>query len=233
MRTLRVAVTIDVLLADDQELVRVGFRLILETEPDMRIVGEAGDGVETVELARLRRPDVVLMDIQMPVIDGIEATRRLAADPAGPRVVILTTFERDDYVAASLRAGASGFLIKSAPPDQLVAGIRTVAAGEGILSPAVTRRLIERFSEQGLVDRRDDLIEQLTAREREVLAMVARGLTNREIAEELVVSEGTVKTHVSRTLAKLGLRDRVHAVIFAYEIGLIRPGSASTDAGDL
>jgi DNA-binding NarL/FixJ family response regulator len=216
-------VAIDVLLADDQELVRAGFRLILEAEDDLRIVAEAGDGQETVDLARLRRPDVVLMDIQMPVLDGIEATRRLAAEHDGPRVLILTTFERDDYISTALRAGASGFLLKNAPPDELVAAIHTVASGEGILSPQVTRRLIERFAEQGLVDRRDDLLGPLTDREREVLLMVARGLSNTEIAKELVVSEATVKTHVSRTLTKLQLRDRVQAVVVSYSDGMNPP----------
>lgn len=217
---------IDVLLADDQEMVRTGIRLIVESEDDVRVVGEAVDGRQAVDRARLLRPDVVLMDIQMPVLDGIEATRSLMGEDEPPRVLMLTTFERDDYIAAALQAGASRFLLKNAPPEVLIAGIRTVAAGDGMLSPEVTRRLIERLAEQGLVERRDDLLEPLTQREREVLLLVAKGLSNGEIAEELVVSEATVKTHVTRVLSKLQLRDRVQAVAFAYRAGLIRPGDA-------
>jgi DNA-binding NarL/FixJ family response regulator len=223
---------IDVLIADDQEMVRTGIRLILESEDDLRVAGEATDGQEAVDRARLLRPDLVLMDIQMPVLDGIEATRRLMAEEdEPPRVLVLTTFERDDYVAAALQAGASGFMLKNAPPEDLVAGVRTVAAGEGMLSPEVTRRVIERFAEQGLVERRPDLLDPLTEREREVLVHIARGMTNAEIADAFVVAEATVKTHVSRILAKLHLRDRVQAVVFAYEVGLIRPGDADPSEG--
>lgn len=224
--------TIDVLLADDQDMVRAGLRLILESEDDIRIVGEVADGMAAVERARLLEPDIVLMDIEMPVIDGIEATRRLVAVAPDIRVLILTTFERDDYVAAALRSGASGFLIKSAPPDELVAGLRTVAAGEAILSPTVTRRLLERFADQGLVGARDDLIAALTARELDVLLCLGRGSSNQEIADALHVSIKTVKTHVSRIFAKLDLRDRVQAVVFAYEAGLITPGAGGgSDSG--
>jgi len=222
------SVTIDVLLADDQDIVRAGLRLILDAEQDIRIVDEVPDGWAAVDRARLLRPDIVLMDIEMPVLDGIEATRRLAAEPDGPRVLVLTTFERDDYVAAALHSGASGFLVKSAPPEELIAALRTVAEGESILSPTVTRRLIERFCELSLVGRRDDLLEPLTDREREVLHLMARGLSNQEIADALLVSVKTVKSHVSNTLSKLGLRDRVQAVVFAYETGFIRPGTEAT-----
>lgn len=225
--------SIGVLLADDQDIVRAGLRLLLDDEPDVRIVGEAADGQAAIDRARLLDPDIVLMDIEMPVLDGIEATRRVIAEADGPKVLVLTTFERDDYVAAALQAGASGFLLKSAPPEELVAALRTVAAGESILSPTVTRRLIERFCEQTLVGRRDDLLEPLTAREREVLLLVARGLSNEEIAEALLVSVKTVKSHVSNTLTKLQLRDRVQAVVFAYETGFIQPGTADEHRLDL
>jgi DNA-binding NarL/FixJ family response regulator len=224
---------IDVLLADDQDIVRAGLRLILDAEEDVRIVGEVADGSAAVDRARLLRPDIVLMDIEMPVLDGIEATRRLVEEPGGPRVLVLTTFERDDYVAAALQSGASGFLVKSAPPDELVAALRTVAAGESILSPTVTRRLIERFCEFSLVSRRDDLLQPLTEREREVLQLMARGLSNQEIADALLVSVKTVKTHVSSTLMKLELRDRVQAVVFAYETGFIHPGAHDDQAAGL
>jgi len=217
-------VSIDVMLADDQDLVRTGFRLILEAEPGIRVVGEAVDGREAVDRVRVLQPDVVLMDIRMPLLDGIEATREVVASEAGPRVLILTTFEDDDYIARALCAGASGFMVKNAPPDELLAGIRTVAAGEGMLSPTVTRRLIERVADQGLVDRREDLLAPLTDREREVLELLARGRSNTEIAAELFVGAATVKSHVSSTLGKLRLRDRVQAVVFAYETGLVRPG---------
>lgn len=216
--------TCDVVLVDDQELVRTGFRLILESEPDLRVVGEAADGAAGIDVVRRLRPDVVLMDVQMPVMDGIEAARRLAELDEPTRVVILTTFERDDLVVDALRAGASGFLLKNAPPEQLVAAVRTVAAGDALLAPSVTRRLIERFAAHGLVNRRDDLLAPLTDREREVLALVATGRTNTEVAAELHLGEATVKTHLSRVLQKLHLRDRVHAVVFAYEVGLVTPG---------
>ena len=217
----------DVLLVDDQELVRTGFRLILETEPDLRVVGEAGDGAAAVDAARRLRPDVILMDVQMPVMDGIEAARRLAELEVPSKVVILTTFERDDLVVDALRAGASGFLLKNAPPEQLVEAVRTVAAGDALLAPSVTRRLIERFSSHGLVSRRDDLLAPLTNREREVLTLVATGRSNAEVAAALHLGEATVKTHLSRTLQKLHLRDRVHAVVFAYEVGLVAPGTGA------
>ncbi len=218
-----------VVLVDDQELVRAGFRLILDAEEGMRVLGEAGDGSEGVDLVRRTTPDVVLMDVQMPLVDGIEATRRLIEHGCPSKVVILTTFERDDFIISALRAGASGFLVKNTPPEQLIDAVRTVAAGDALLSPSVTRRLVERFADHGLVDRRDDLLAPLTEREREVLVHVASGCTNREIAANLYLGESTVKTHVSRTLAKLGLRDRVQAVVFAYESGLVAPGSRPLD----
>ncbi|MTV25361.1 response regulator transcription factor [Nitriliruptoraceae bacterium ZYF776] len=220
---------IDVVLVDDQELVRTGFRMILEAEEDVRVVGEAGDGAQAVDVVRRIRPDVVLMDVQMPVLDGLEATQRLTDAGVASRTIILTTFERDDVVVRALRAGAAGFLLKNAPPEQLVDAVRTVADGDALLAPSVTRRLIERFAEQGLVHRRDDLLEPLTDREREVLSLVATGRSNAEIAAELHLGEATVKTHVSRTFAKLRLRDRVHAVVFAYEVGLTTPGQGALD----
>jgi DNA-binding NarL/FixJ family response regulator len=214
-----------VLLVDDQPLLRTGFRMILSAETDLRVVGEAGDGASAVELARRLRPDVVLMDIRMPGMDGIQATRALAGpgveEPV--KVLILTTFGLDEYVVESLRAGASGFLLKDAPPEDLVEAIRIVAAGEALLAPSVTRRLLDRVASR-LPPANEDTIpalSQLTEREMEVLKLMARGLSNAEIAEKLVVSETTVKTHVSRVLAKLDLRDRVQAVILAYETGLV------------
>jgi len=218
-------VTTSVLLVDDQPLLRTGFRMILSAETDLRVVGEAGDGASAVELARRLRPDVVLMDIRMPGMDGIQATRALAGpgveEPV--KVLILTTFGLDEYVVESLRAGASGFLLKDAPPEDLVEAIRIVAAGEALLAPSVTRRLLDRVASR-LPPANEDTIpalSQLTEREMEVLKLMARGLSNAEIAEKLVVSETTVKTHVSRVLAKLDLRDRVQAVILAYETGLV------------
>ncbi|KGN41817.1 response regulator [Knoellia aerolata] len=215
---------IRVLVVDDQALVRAGFRLILEIESDLEVVGEAADGEAAVAMAATTAPDVVLMDVRMPGVDGIEATRRLVGDgPSAARVVMLTTFDMDQYVYAALQAGASGFLLKDVQPELLVAGIRAVHAGESLLAPTVTRRMIEAFIERPpsvadpAVTRR---LSSLTDREREVLAAVARGLTNAEIAAELYVSETTVKTHVGRLLMKLGLRDRVQAVIFAYEAGI-------------
>ncbi len=216
---------IRVVLVDDQRLVRTGFRHILESEGDIEVVGEAGDGAEALEVIRWRRPDVVLMDIQMPVMDGLEATRRLL-DPPGdaPKVIILTTFELDAYVFEALRAGASGFLVKNAPPEDLVTAIRSVMAGGGLLSPGVTARVIAAFAHRRPSDRDARQLATLTEREREVLGLVGRGLTNGEIAGRLVLGEATVKTHVSNIFAKLGVRDRVGAVILAYESGLIEIG---------
>ncbi len=219
--------TIGVLIADDQTLVRAGFRMILEAEADLRVVAEAKDGAEAIEAARRCRPDVVLMDIRMPVVDGLQATRTImAGSTLPPRVVILTTFDLDEYVLDALRGGASGFLLKDVPPEQLVAGIRTVAAGEALLAPSVTRRLIESFVGQHEHASLPPTLDSLTARELEIFGLVARGLSNAEIAARLVVSGTTVKTHVTRVLAKLGLRDRIQAVVLAYETGLIRPGDA-------
>ncbi|TMD94419.1 MAG: response regulator transcription factor [Chloroflexi bacterium] len=203
---------------------RAGFRMILEAQPDLRVVAEAADGVEAVELARRHRPDVILMDIRMPRMDGVEATRRLA----GHRVLILTTFNLDEYVVEALRAGASGFLLKDAPPEELVRAVRVVAAGEALLSPAVTRTLLDRVVQRlpAAGARAPALLDELTERELEVLRLVARGLSNGEIAAHLVVGETTVKTHVSHLLDKLGLRDRVQAVVLAYELGLVSPGVA-------
>ncbi len=224
---------IKVLLADDQELVRTGFRMILRAEADLEVVGEAADGDEAVALAARLRPDVVLMDIRMPRVDGLAATRRVLALPAtATRVLILTTFDQDEYVFEALRAGASGFMLKTAPADQLVAGVREVAAGEALLAPSITRRLIERFAH--VIEPEPDLppgYDELTAREREVLLLVARGLSNAEIAAELVVEHSTVKTHVAAILLKLGVRDRVGAVVVAYESGLVGRREAVTRDG--
>lgn len=213
------------LVADDQELVRAGFCVILEAA-GFTVVGEAADGAEAVELAASERPDVVLMDVRMPVMDGLEATRRIAVSGAdAPKVVILTTFDLDDYVYEALRAGASGFLLKDAPRADLVAAIRVAAAGEALLAPSVTRRLIEAFAARpAAVTPSPSRLASLTPRERDILMLVARGRSNTEIASDLVVSEATVKTHVGHLLAKLGLRDRVQAVILAYETGAITPG---------
>jgi DNA-binding NarL/FixJ family response regulator len=219
---------IRVLVADDQHLMRAGFRMILEGEPDIRVVGEAADGHEAVAEARRLRPDVVLMDIRMPRTDGVEATRRLAgpgvADPA--RVLILTTFDLDEYVVEALRAGASGFLLQDVPPEDLVDAVRVVARGDAVVAPSVTRRLLDRFARAlpAAGDGAPPPLGALTAREREVLTLMARGLSNGEIAASLVVGETTVKTHVGRVLAKLGARDRVQAVVMAYESGLVQPG---------
>jgi DNA-binding NarL/FixJ family response regulator len=219
--------SVRVLIADDQALVRAGFRMILDAEDDLEIVGEASNGSEAVDMALSVRPDVVLMDIRMPELDGIEATRRITAAAAEPpiRVLVLTTFDLNEYVYAALRAGASGFLLKDAPPEQLAAGIRVVASGEALLAPSVTRRLIEEFARQGAAEPppRPPGVDDLTARELEVFRCLARGLSNAEIAAELVVSGTTVKTHVARLLMKLGLRDRVQAVVLAYESGLVTP----------
>ena len=218
-----------VLIADDQALVRVGLRKILENEPETVVVGEAGDGQDAVAAARRTRPDVVLMDIRMPVLDGIEATRRIVAAQPGTRVLVLTTFGLDDYVYDALRAGASGFMLKDAPPEEIAAAVRIVASGEALLAPAVTRAVIEEFSRippraaPAAVPR---AVGELTAREREVLDLLIRGLSNPEICRQLVISEATAKTHVARILQKLGLRDRVQTVIYAYESGLVKPGPA-------
>jgi DNA-binding NarL/FixJ family response regulator len=212
---------IRVLVVDDQELMRAGFRMILEAQGDIRVVGEAGDGVSAIDAAASTNPDVVLMDIRMPRMDGVEATRRLR----NHRVIILTTFDHDEYVVEALRAGASGFLLKDAPPEELIRAVRVVAAGDALLAPTVTRRLLDRVVAQlATAPAPNPQVEQLTEREREVLQLVARGRSNSEIAGELHVSETTVKTHVSHMLVKLDLRDRVQAVVMAYESGLVAPG---------
>jgi len=218
---------IRVLLADDQMLVRTGFQLILESVPDITVVAHAEDGQQAVNATRVHRPDVVLMDIQMPNLDGLEATRQILDQPdPTTRVLMLTTFEHDDYVFQALQAGASGFLLKSAPSDQLINAVRVVAGGEALLSPSVTRRVIAEFVHHPhpTTATRPPTLDTLTTRELEVLKLIARGLSNAEIATHLVVGEATVKTHVGRVLTKLGLRDRVQAVVFSYEHGLIKPG---------
>lgn len=217
---------IKVLLADDQALVRAGFRALLDAEPDIEVVGEASDGAHAVRLAAQTTPDVILMDIRMPGMDGLEATRRIAADPkqAGVRIVILTTFELDEYVFEALRCGAAGFLVKDTEPVELVRGVRAVAAGDALLSPSVTRRVIEQFAVRAASPAPPRELTSLTDREREVTALVGAGLSNEEIAGRLVVSPATAKTHVSRAMVKLGARDRAQLVVFAYEAGLVRPG---------
>jgi DNA-binding NarL/FixJ family response regulator len=222
--------TVRILIADDQALVRAGFKMILDAEDDLDVVGEASDGAQAVAMANDLEPDVVLMDIRMPELDGIEATRRIiaAAGERPVRVLMLTTFDLNEYVYEALRAGASGFLLKDVPPEQLVAGIRAVASGEALLAPAVTRRVIEEFVRlpRNTPPTPPAKLDELTARELEVLKLIARGLSNAEIADELVVSQATVKTHVARVLTKLGLRDRVQAVVLAYESGLVVAGNA-------
>jgi DNA-binding NarL/FixJ family response regulator len=218
-------VSIRVLVADDQALVRGGFRMILDAKPDLEVVGEAGDGAEAVALADRLAPDVVLMDVRMPGVDGLEATRRIVAAGSPARVIVLTTYDVDDSVFAALRAGASGFLLKDVRPAELVEAIRVVARGDALLAPSVTRRLLDRFAGTLPAAPPADLAE-LTAREVEVLRLVALALSNAEIAQRLVLTEATVKTHVSAVLRKLGLRDRVQAVVFAYDVGLVRPRSA-------
>jgi DNA-binding NarL/FixJ family response regulator len=225
-----------VVVVDDQALVRAGFRMIVESEPDMAVVGEAGDGGDAVDEVARTRPDVVLMDVRMPTVDGIEATRRILAEHADalrrgdvldgpPRVLVLTTFDLDEYVFDAVRAGASGFLLKDTPPEDLVHAIRVVARGDALLAPSVTRRLVEEFARRpGGATPDPAVLGSLTEREREVLVLVARGLSNGEIAAQLVVSEATVKTHVGHLLTKLGVRDRVQAVVLAYEAGLVVPG---------
>jgi DNA-binding NarL/FixJ family response regulator len=220
---------IRVILVDDERLVRAGFRMILGAEPGLEIVGEAADGAEAVEVVGAIEADVVLMDIRMPVVDGLEATRRILAGPGlPPRVIVLTTFDLDEYVFEALRAGASGFLLKDAPEERLVAAIRVAADGGSLFAPSATRRLIERFATAGLPTSGPEGMETLTPRELEVLRLLARGLSNGEIADELVVTEHTAKTHVAHILAKLGLRDRVQAVVLAYETGIVRPGTIGT-----
>ncbi len=214
--------TIKVVVADDQPLVRAGLRMILETEADLEIVGEAATGAEVVEICEQQQPHVVLMDVRMPVMDGIAATRLVTVMPAPPRVLVLTTFDLDEIVYEALRAGASGFLLKDAPEERLTTAIRVVADGGSLFAPSVTRRLIEEFARRGHVE--PVRVEGLTDREVEVLQLVAKGLSNTEIGAELFISENTVKTHVARVLMKLGLRDRVQAVVRAYESGLVRPG---------
>jgi DNA-binding NarL/FixJ family response regulator len=222
-------VTIRLLLVDDEPLLRLGFRLVLESQPDMSVVGEAGDGATAVRQVAQLDPDVVLMDVRMPGMDGIDATRLIVREHGRSRVLILTTFDLDEYVFAGLRAGASGFLFKNVPPEDLLSAIRAVASGDAVVAPSVTRRLLDAMADR-LPDPRgdavvggDDRLERLTDREREVLLQVAQGLSNAEIADVLSVSEGTVKTHVGRVLNKLNLRDRVQAVVFAYQNGLVQP----------
>jgi DNA-binding NarL/FixJ family response regulator len=215
------------LIADDQPVVRGGLRMILDAQEDIEVVGEAGNGAEAVELAHALRPDVVLMDIRMPVLDGIEATRRLTASGAQARVLVLTTYGLDENVYAALKAGAAGFLVKTDSPEQLAEGVRVVADGETLLAPEITRRLVERFLQASPPNApAPPALAELTGREREVLDHIARGLSNAEIAKALYVSDGTVKTHVARILSKLDLRDRVQAVVFAYESGLVQPGGS-------
>ena len=219
---------IRVLIVDDQELVRTGFRVILNAEPDIEVIGESSDGSEAVDAAVLFTPDVVLMDIRMPNLDGIEATRRIAKSERSPRVLILTTFDLDEYVYEALRAGASGFLLKDAGADELLHAVRVVAAGDALLAPSITRRLIEDYALRPAKREQPPALADLTARELEVLRLLARGLSNAEIARELVVGAATVKTHVARIFAKLDLHDRAQAVVLAYESGLIQPGAATS-----
>jgi DNA-binding NarL/FixJ family response regulator len=215
-----------VVLVDDQELMRVGFRMVLGAQEDMEIVGEAGDGRAAIELADQLRPDVVLMDVRMPILDGVEATR-VITEKGTSKVLVMTTFDLDEYALSALRNGASGFLLKDTPPAQLVSALRSVASGDAVVSPSVTRRLLDRFLGPGGGEPRDAaILDALTEREREVLVLIAQGLSNTEIARKLFLSEATVKTHVGRVLAKLELRDRVQAVVLAYETGLVRPGDA-------
>jgi DNA-binding NarL/FixJ family response regulator len=216
---------IRVLIADDQALVRSGFRLIVETRPDLEVVGEAEDGEEAVRLTLELEPDVILMDVRMPGMDGIEATRRIVAAGSPARILVLTTFDLDEYVYAAVRAGASGFLLKDVRPGDLVEAIRLVANGSALLGPGVTRRLLERFADEDASGDAAEAVARLTDREREILRLLASGLSNAELAQQLVVSETTVKTHVSNVLRKLGVRDRVQAVIVAYDAGLVRPGA--------
>jgi DNA-binding NarL/FixJ family response regulator len=215
---------IRILIADDQEMIRTGFRVVLDAEPDLEVVGEAADGLAALEAVATLRPDVVLMDIRMPNLDGIEATRRIATSDAAPRVLILTTFDLDDYVYEALRAGASGFLLKDARAEDLRQAVRVIAAGEALLSATITRRLIESYTHRPPPTPQPAQLAELTPRELEVLRLVARGLSNADIATQLVVSDATVKTHVARIFSKLNLHDRAQAVVLAYESGLIQPG---------
>jgi DNA-binding NarL/FixJ family response regulator len=212
-------------IADDEATVRAGLRMLVEAEPDLEVVGEAADGLEIVAVARRTKPDVVLMDIRMPRLDGLSAARRILELEPAPRVIMLTTFGEDENLFEALRAGTSGFLLKVSPPEQLLEAIRIVASGDGLIDPTVTRRVIEAFAGQPVPPAAPPELEALTPRELEVLKLIARGLANHEIADELVVSEATVKTHVKRILMKLGLRDRVQAVVLAYESGIVRPGT--------
>ncbi|MDA3644725.1 response regulator transcription factor [Saccharopolyspora indica] len=217
---------IRVLLVDDQELMRMGFRMVLDAQEDLEVVGEAGNGEDAVELAGKLSPDVVLMDVRMPVLDGVEATRRIVAADAA-KVLVMTTFDLDEYALSALRSGASGFLLKDTPPENLVSAVRSVASGDAVVSPSVTKRLLDRFLGEGGGELRDaSVLDALTEREREVLVLVAKGLSNTEIAGKLFLSEATVKTHLGRILSKLDLRDRVQAVVLAYETGLVKPGEA-------
>ncbi len=217
--------SVRVVLVDDQALIRTGFKMILESEDDIEVVGEASDGEQAISMTRSVRPDVVLMDVQMPTMDGLEATGRIVRDANIPsRIVILTTFERDDYVFEALRAGASGFLLKNAPSEELVHAVRVVAAGDALLAPSVTRKVIEGFIRRPAHHSNEVELRRLTERETEILRLLATGKSNSELAAHLFVGEGTIKTHVSSVLTKLGIRDRMQAVIFAYESGLIEPG---------
>jgi DNA-binding NarL/FixJ family response regulator len=221
------APTTSILLADDQPMLRMGYRMILDAQPDLTVVGEAENGLEAIDLTARLEPDVVLMDVRMPSLDGVEATQRIVASGSDSRIIILTTFDLDEYAYGALRAGASGFLLKDAPPPDMLSAIRAVATGDAVVAPSVTRRLLSEFARH-LPDPHHKTadygrVESLTPRERELLVEVARGLSNAEIAERLVLSEATVKTHIGRILAKLGLRDRVQIVVFAYETGLVRP----------
>jgi DNA-binding NarL/FixJ family response regulator len=219
-------VTIHIVVADDQALMRAGFRMILDAADDLEVVGEAIDGIDAVRAFQRQRPDVVVMDVRMPTMDGIEATRRITSLDAAAKVLILTTFDLDEYVYDALRAGASGFLLKDRPPEELVSAVRIVAAGEALLAPSVTRRLIAEFASRPEQVRAPEGLDELTEREREVLVLMAEGASNAEIARRLFVADTTVKTHVGHVLRKLGLRDRAQAVVLAYESGLVRPGSS-------